>query len=134
MKNMEINKLPETWDEVYYDGYYTSSDGTISSSNRYVKFNKDSRKNEYATKQLVEASIPLAKLSVMRQIYRDGWEPDWHNVDQTKFVIMCWQDMIITAQTFRGNHFLSFQSHQVRDLFLKNFKSLINQAKPLLFG
>ncbi len=129
-----MENLPKNWEEVTFDGYYTASDASISQSNRYVKFNKDSRRNEYATRGLVEASLPLAQLSVLRQIYRQGWEPDWHNGDQTKFVIMCWNGLVITAQTFRGNHFLAFQSHQVRDLFLKNFKNLIYQAKPLLFG
>lgn len=129
-----MEHLPKMWEEITYDGYYTTSDSKIDRSNRYVKFNKADRRNEYATRGLVEASLPLAQLSVLREIYRQGWEPDWNDDSQTKFVIMCWGGLVITAQTFRGNHFLSFQSHQVRDLFLKNFKKLIYQAKPLLFG
>lgn len=129
-----MQNLPKTWEEITYDGYYTTFDSKIDRSNRYVKFNKASRKNEFATKQLAEASLALAQLSVMREIYRQGWQPDWHNGQETKFVIMCWNGLVTTAQTFRGNHFLAFQSYQVRNLFLKNFKKLIYQAKPLLFG
>lgn len=129
-----MDNLPKTWQEVTFDGYYTSSDSKIDQSNKYVKFNKDSRKNEFATRALAEASLALAQLSVMREIYRQGWHPDWNNDKQSKFVIISWGSNLTTGVTLRCNNFLAFQSYQVRDLFLKNFKNLIREASPLIFG
>ena len=41
---------------------------------------------------------------------------------------------IYDSVIWRSAHFLSFQSEEIRDQFLKNFRNLIEEASPLLFG
>ena len=86
----------------------------------------------FATKEQAEASLALAKLSQLREVYRDGWKPDWGNGSQKKHCIKFFQDKIDDDSYSLRSHFLSFQSEEVRDLFLENFRDLIEQAKPLM--
>lgn len=60
------------------------------------------------------------------------WEPDWTNLDQLKCCI--WVDVgeFITMINVRGQHILAFPTEEMRDIFYKNFKDLIEECKELL--
>ncbi len=92
-----------------------------------------SSKNVFASKELAEAAVALAQLSQLRQIYRQGWEPNWED-DSLNFVIDKCKEEVTGDVYHYMNHFLAFQSGEVRDKFLHNFKDLIETASPLLFG
>ena len=89
-------------------------------------------RNIFATKEQAEASLALAQLSQLREVYRDGWKPDWSNLQQHKYCIRIWCKNVVCETSCGLGNFLSFQSEEVRDLFLENFCSLIEQAKPLM--
>lgn len=89
-------------------------------------------KNVYAKKEQAEASIALAQLSQLRDVYRDRWEPDWNDEDVKKWCIYFSEDYLIVNWSLCHNFFLSFQDYQTANLFFKNFRDLIEQAKPLL--
>jgi hypothetical protein len=74
----------------------------------------------------------LARLEILRDIYNDGWEADWTDINQNKYVIYFNADNILTNSFTNLNLFLSFKDAKTRDLFLENFRDLILTAKPLL--
>jgi hypothetical protein len=95
------NKLPKSWEELGYSH------------------------PTYATKEQAQASIALAQLSQLREVYRDGWKPDWGDENQAKFVIDFYDNKIAISLYIDTSVFLSFQSAEVRDEFLNNFRDLI---------
>ena len=116
-------QLPETWEElIFVKGYFIKSDSLIN----YAE--ADSRiyhKNIFATKEQAEASIALAQLSQLREVYRDKTNCYYNH-------IIFFDDKIKKEYYQNKNEFLSFQDEQTRDLFLENFRDLIEKAKPLM--
>jgi hypothetical protein len=128
---LEKKKLPKSWEELEkINGWYSNTDSVIDE----VKYGITSvyDKNVFATKAQAEASIALAQLSQLREVYRDGWKPDWGDENQAKFVIDFYDNKIAISLYIDTSVFLSFQSAEVRDEFLNNFRDLIEQAKPLM--
>jgi hypothetical protein len=130
-KPIELD-LPETWGDMgYIDGYRILGDCDIKQALAYDTTFRMHR-HIFATKEQAEASIALAQLSQLREVYRDGWKPNWKDGWQRKYVIDIFTNEINSDYFFSRNLFLSFQSAEVRDMFLKNFRDLIEQAKPLM--
>ena len=125
-------QLPKSWEELNYikRGYYVGSDSTISGDGGGFTIDRQNR-NTFAAKEQAEASIAMAQLSQLREVYRDGWNPDFSN-SETKYVIEFYENKIYKDECCGTNNFLSFQSAEVRDEFLENFRELILTAKPLM--
>lgn len=128
----EVKKeLPETWEELKeIKGYWIDDDSIISDNDNYIAI--DRNKNVFATKEQAEASIALAQLSQLREVYRKGWVPNWSDDNELKFCIYFVEDRTDIVTYCETNQFLSFQDVETRDLFLENFIDLIEQAKPLM--
>lgn len=60
------------------------------------------------------------------------WEPDWTNLDQLKYCIIVDVGEFITTSKIRGQQILTFPTEEIRDIFYKNFKDLIETCKELL--
>ena len=71
------------------------------------------------------------KLIVLRDVYRQGWEPDWEDTS-IKQIIISISGGIIDHWANNLSSPLSFQSAEIRDKFLENFKDLIEQAKEFI--
>lgn len=126
----EIKKaLPKTREELgQIKGYW------VGDTSRVIQANTTTQKNNkmvFATKELAEALIAMAQLSQLREVYRDGWKPNWGD-NNIKYVIYMYGDKIDKSFLQSSHHFLSFQSAEIRDEFLNNFASLIETAKPLM--
>jgi hypothetical protein len=123
-------ELPKTWEELdEIEGFYVSVASRIDCSGR--GFTSKDNKNIFATKEQAEASIALAQLSQLLKAYRNGFVPNWTN-NYYKYCIYFEEDLVNTTTLISSNKFLSFQDRETRDLFLENFRELIEQAKPLL--
>jgi len=126
-------QLPKTWDELKtIDGYYYSTfdkEGIVEAMNFHTRRNEN--RIIFATKEQAEASIAMAQLSQLREVYRDGWKPDWSD-DSFKYSIGLFKDRLDKEYYKYSCSFLSFQSAEVRDEFLENFRELILTAKPLM--
>jgi len=126
-----VKSLPKTWEELdIIDGCFVNS---ASSDVRELINEKTTRTNRniFATKEQAEASVALAQLSQLMQVYNDGWVPNWINGDW-KYVIYFISDNVTVSYFVENRKFLSFKTPEIRDEFLKNFKDLIIIAKPLL--
>ena len=125
-------QLPKSWEELKeIKGHWIDGDCEIY-ENDVIKCTDDT-KNLFATEAQAKASIALAQLSQLREVYRDGWVPDWNNC-LMKYCIVKYQGHFLCENYYKTAHFLAFQSPEIRDEFFKNFKDLIEEASPLLFG
>jgi hypothetical protein len=128
----EVKKqLPKTFNSLdTVSGWYADNEcDLINVKNIGAYWDKSGK--VFATKEQAEASLALAQLSQLREVYRSGWKPDWTYCDK-KYVIGFFDSEIIRASITYHNYFLSFQDEETRDLFLENFRDLIEQAKPLM--
>lgn len=128
----EVKKeLPKTWEELgkisgYYVKGYSEIEKSLDTSTDKI------HQNVFETKDQAEASIALAMLSQLREVYRDGWKADCEDEDQKKYCIEFRENKIEVGCYYTTSIFLSFQSPEIRDLFLENFRELIEKAKPLM--
>ena len=76
--------------------------------------------------------LALCQLLVCREVYRQGWKPNWKDDNEIKYCIE-WVENCITKETHTlMATVLSFQSEEIRDKFLENFRDLIEEAKELI--
>ena len=124
------NELPKRWEDLgVIRGYYVNAHSELRDFECCT--GKDSNKNTFPTKEEAEACIALAQLCQLRDRYNDGWKPDWEDVNE-KYIIYFHADKIISGDTYRAQSVLHFKTQELRDKFLKNFRDLIETAKPLL--
>ena len=109
-KKKEI-QLPKTWDEV---------------SNHQKRLIE--RRLTGSTPDKYES---LMKLEILRDIYRQEWVPDW-NDSMCKYSIIYYKNELSTYRFYNTHRFLSFQSKEIRDKFLNNFKELIEECKDFI--
>ena len=128
----EIKKeLPKKWKDLgFVSGYYIDVASRIRVSSVQI-FDED-HKNIFFTEEQAEASVALAQLTQLREVYRQGWTPDWSNGINKFCIFMNGNKLDIDIWTYY-NGFLAFQDRQTAKLFLENFRDLIKQASPLLF-
>lgn len=123
-------ELPKTWKELeVIKGWWVNTESKVLDAYTGLY---DVNKNVFATKEQAQASIALAQLSQLREVYRNGWVPNWSDNNELKYCIYFVEDKTDIVTYCETNQFLSFQDVETRDLFLENFKDLIEQAKPLL--
>ena len=129
--------LPNTWEEfckmypVKDDEWYISASSNIirmSQGKRFTFYNC----NILPSLQSAKAHLAQMQLEQLRDCYRQGWVPDWKNSYQWKWCIIFDTDTFIITAGICYNHFLSFQSKEIAEKFLNNFKDLIETAGDLI--
>lgn len=75
--------------------------------------------------------IALRKLELLRDCYNDGWVADWSD-NSGNFLLFYHNNKIVKSEGANSNTLLNFKTAELRDLFLKNFRDIIEIAKPLL--
>lgn len=129
-------ELPKTWEEFcsqfkIHGEYYIDTDSSINgdcSGRRSPIFDK----NMLPSKKAAEQHLALMQLHQLRDCYRQGWTPNWLD-GKAKYCIV--HGIVITylIAAYEGTKaFLSFQSEEIAKLFLKNFRSLIEEAGDLI--
>lgn len=104
-------KLPKTWEE-------------------FCKQNKTNDRNILLNKQAAEQHFALMKLHQLRDCYRQGWIPD---CDDEKFIITVnYKEFYSVGKCIKTKEFLAFQSREIAEEFLTNFRDLIEQAGDLI--
>lgn len=131
---MESKKeLPKTWEECITkikDLEYIDSNSNIEE----VDFNVnivDEHINDIPI-GLGKPMLALCQLLVCREVYRQGWKPNWTSANEKKYCIVNVHNKIKPSVNIAFNNVLSFQSAEIRDQFLENFKDLIKEAKELI--
>lgn len=129
--------LPNTWNEFCLETpikqfeYYISADSGISQRADDVIRRIECDKNVLPNKKSAEGHLAAMQLEQLRNRYRQGWKPNWKD-SGNKYVIEYDDDNLSSDNYKHCNRFLSFQSREIRDLFVKNFKDLIELAKEYI--
>lgn len=134
------NELPATWEEFCKQNLSTKGEYFIAVTSDVVEYisnsilfrDKDCDKLLLSTKEDAEAHLALIQLHRLRDVYRQGWVPDWKNLFQHKFAITQFFNKAEVIEVNTANTFLSFQSREIAEQFLKNFEDLILKAKELI--
>lgn len=129
-------ELPKTWEEFcsqfkIHGEYYIDTDSSINgdcSGRRSPIFDK----NMLPSKEAAEQHLALMQLHQLRDCYRQGWEPNWLD-DGNKYCIIYNSVHNYSISINKNTRvFLSFQSREVAQLFLDNFRNLIEEAGDLI--
>ena len=128
--------LPNTWEEfcnmysVKDDEWYISESSNIIrmfQGKRYTFYNC----NILPSLQSAKAHLALMQLHQLRDCYRQGWVPDWKD-DIIKYCIVLESNRCVIYKNITTCNFLSFQSMELAEKFLNNFKDLIETAGDLI--
>lgn len=131
-------KLPKTWKEFceqnkvkdsecfINNSSYIADVWTDGSNERYENYDRNILPNKKAAKQ----HLALMQLHQLRDCYRQGWVPNW---DENRYYILHLNtEHYIITDTTKVSMFLTFQSREIAQEFLNNFKDLIEQAGDLI--
>ena len=88
-------------------------------------------KNLLPNKETAEAFLALMQLVQLRDCYRQRWKPDWTKRDDKYCISHINGGIGIDIKNYTSS-ILSFQSIEIRDMFRKNFRELIETAKELI--
>ena len=88
--------------------------------------------NIKSLKKVGEQHLAQIKLHQLRDCYRQGWVPDWCDDKQTKYGIFFDRYILGVQSRYYYSSFLSFQSEEIAEKFLNNFKDLIETAGDLI--
>ena len=131
-------QLPKTWKE-FCENYTRKKDEYYITLNcQIISFGYDSCRNKYSdknilpSKQAAEAHLALMQLHQLRDCYRQGWVPNWKDFESNKYCIIFIDYKYVIVLHNTASIFLSFQSREIAEEFLNNFKDLIEQAGDLI--
>lgn len=133
------DELPATWEEFCkqnpfkQEEFFVSAFSQIRPSTRTGServLNKD--ENLLSTKEDAKAHLALIQLHRLRDVYRQGWVPDYKEVLTVKYAIRFINNALCIIQTNTQSNFLTFQSQEIAEQFLENFEDLILEAKELI--
>jgi hypothetical protein len=123
-------KLPKRWEDIgEVQGWYVSDRSLIIQYGLIDAW--DEHRNIVPTKSLAKAMLAMCQLLYLRDIYRQGWEPDWTD-DEDKHSIIFEEGCVRLAINYSSSRPICFQSHEIRYEFFTNFSDLIEEAKELL--
>lgn len=129
-------KLPKTWKEfcnqnaLKLDEYFIDYNCYLTGVNVDER-NEISDRNVLPSKQAAEAHLALMQLHQLRDCYRQGWKPNFAE-DSQKWVIEKYANTLEIACPIHSNAFLTFQTKELVEQFLTNFRDLIEQADDLI--
>lgn len=129
LKEMEFKKpLPSSWEELSGNGGYRIMPSYSFNDSSGIHYSQTAVCDlTFATKKQAKSTLAKAQLSQLMKVYNDGWEPDWENVSQSKYVIYSNACKLQTGVRYTIYNFLTFKNKDTTELFLKNFEPLIKQ-------
>lgn len=131
-------KLPKSWeefckmfptkaDECYIDDLSEIKNGVTRCVRRIER-----DENLLPDRATAEAVLALCQLIQLRNAFNGDWVPDWKNGDEIKHVIQFSEEEIRFDTWLRvSTSPLYFKTSELRDEFLRYFRPLIKQLKPL---
>ena len=136
-----VNKLPKTWEEYCKTHPIREGESWISDFGKILhidvlptpntKRNCIVDRNLLPNEKYAEAMLALCQLIQLRDCYNDGWVPDWTRVDN-KYTIYVTHNILVESINTNVSRILAFKTKELRNEFFKNFRDLIEIAKPLL--
>lgn len=106
--------LPKTWEEYLA----MQDDEEFRRITNVITYDMDFRAADYM------------KLRYLRLCYQQDWTPDWSDSHQTKYCIVE-NDGLEVSECYQNRQFLAFQTQELAEQFLDNFRDLIIKADIL---
>ena len=128
-------QLPNTWEEFCKNYPIKSGEFLIDSLSQILAPGFRDREicvdqNVLPNYKAAEAHLAYMQLHQLRNCYRQGWEPE---VDKVSFAIIRSVDGRLDVDRFMySSRFLSFQSKEIAEKFLHNFRDYIKRADDLI--
>lgn len=85
----------------------------------------------YINEEYELAFEALKKLTILRDYYNEGWQPDWSKKDK-KYCIEYEETSISPIDHICNSRIMTFKNPEIRDKFLEEQKDLLETAKLLL--
>ena len=128
-------QLPNTWEEFCKNYPIKSGEFLIDSLSQILapgfrdrEINVD--QNVLPNYKAADAHLAYMQLHQLRNCYRQGWEPE---VDKVSFAIIRSVDGRLDVDRFMySSRFLAFQSQEIAEKFLHNFRDYIQRAGDLI--
>lgn len=133
-KKVEDN-YPITFEDLKsISGYFVTSNSDITPVD--IISTKECNKNVFPEERQAEAVLALSQLLQLRQRYLEiagfkDWVADYTSVS-IKYTIECQKNIVCNSNAAAIQRIISFPTSKLRNLFLTNFKDLLEIAKPLL--
>ena len=128
----EVNKRPRGWKELdSVNGFYVDDCSSVRDYGFGIE-PVSGNKNIWPTKELAEASLAMSQLMQFRQVWVDGWVPDWSSRSIVTYCIVFKNDTPIVDSWLNRRRSISFPTREMAQDFLEAHKELIETAKPLL--
>lgn len=130
-----LNSIYKTWEECLHI-YRKSHGGEYIKANSEIEIVMHASSHSLCDRNILpngmgKPMLALMQLLICREVYRNGWKPDWTD-NEDKYVIECDDNRVIKEYYISTSRILSFQSEEARNEFYKNFKDLIEEAKELI--
>jgi len=123
-------EFPMSWKELgSISGYYVK-DGIVD--NCQDGDPREINGDVFPSYQEADAMLAMAKLCQLRDVWNEGWKPDWLNSFQYKYVIYNFSNKLNTAINYQMVTPMYFKTSELRDNFLVKFAELLEIAKPFL--
>lgn len=132
------NELPTTWEEAYTKYlcnttiYYINTNGKITQYTEPIPANAVFNKNALLSSERAEEVLALIQLITLKDIYNNGWKPDYTNFQEEKHTIVNEDNDIVIKVYNSYPRILAFKTSGLAYKFIENFKDLINIAKELI--
>ena len=140
-KEIAESALPNTWEEFCNMYPLKSTEWFINNDSNLkavdidgvynTRYSKDYR-NVLPSLKAAEAHRAYMQLHQLRDCYRQGWKPDWSDCHKNKSCIIFYEGNYHIDNYCLYIKFLSFQSKEIAEKFLNNFKDLIETAGDLI--
>lgn len=130
-------QLPKTWSEfcklnpTINTEYFFDNSCDLTPVGEGTRHEENDR-NILPSKQAAEAHLAYMQLHQLRDVWREGWLPDWNDGRQDKYAIISFEDKYEITKLNFSSRFLAFQDKKRANEFLKYFKELIKLANDLI--
>ena len=130
------SQLPKTWKEFCNQNALKLDEYFIDNASYMIGVNVDERnetsdRNILPSKQAAEQHLALMQLHQLRDCYRQGWVPGYTNGPK-KWCILKYDNNFSVDVHYNRIEFLSFQTKEIAEEFLNNFRDLIEQVGDLI--
>ena len=132
-------KLPKTWEEFCKIKNISESEVYINNNSKCIEAKENytairryyADKNYLPSKKAAEAHLALMQLHQLRDCYRQGWIPNYAE-NSKKWSITKFKNKLYVFSACNYSSFLSFQTEEIAEQFLTNFRDLIEKAGDLI--
>ena len=130
-------QLPKTWEEFCCNNDRKPGESFIVNSSEIQCITEKHERKSYQdrnllpSKEAAEQHLALMQLHQLRDCYRQDWIPDYTDSSK-KWCILKYDNKPTIDVHYHRNEFLSFQTREIAEQFLNNFRGLIEQAGDLI--